>query len=244
MNKIKPYVFISYRSTDKEVAYETKSFLEQNGINSWMAPESIPAGSDYGAEIPKALKECMAFVILLSKDAQQSRWIPKEIDGAINNGKVIIPFRIDNSDIQDSFNFRLGDSQRIEAYNRMSEAYAELLDCLKKLIGNNDSEKLESQEVIIRTVRKIDALGRFVFPIEIQRMAEIREGDLLAFLIIHDRKILLKKIEKNGEYVSCVDKVGRIAIPTGIRKTLNMIENQQIEISWTAKTDIVIRIED
>ena len=41
-----------------------------------------------------------------------------------------------------------------------------------------------------------------------------------------------------------MDKVGRIAIPTGIRKTLNMIENQQIEISWTAKMDIVIRIED
>ena len=244
MYKNKPYVFISYRSTDKEVAYETKNILEQNGIESWMAPESIPAGSDYGAEIPKALEDCSAFLILLSKDAQQSRWIPKEIDGAINNGKVIIPFRIDDSDITAPFNFRLGDSQRIEAYNRMSEAYAELLDCLKKLIRNNDNEILESQEVVIRTAIKIDPLGRILLPREVRRAAQIQEGDLLAFIMIHDRKILLKKIGKDGEYVSQVDAVGRIEIPRNIRRYLNITENQKISISLTEEMDVALKIMD
>ena len=127
------------------IAYETKNILRQNGINAWMAPESIPAGSDYGSEIPKALKSCSAFVILLSKDAQNSRWIPKEIDGAINNDKIIIPFKIDNSDISESFGFRLGDSQRIEAYQRLSDAFLELINRLKEILHiNNESSLIET----------------------------------------------------------------------------------------------------
>lgn len=242
MEQKKPYVFISYRSTDKEVAYEAKKILEQNGINSWMAPESIPAGSDYGTEIPNALEDCAAFLILLSKDAQQSRWIPKEIDGAINNGKVIIPFKIDDSDITAPFNFRLGDSQRIEAYNRRSEAYSELIDCLNTLFGSNKNSKLESQEIIFKTTSKIDALGRILLPIDVRRTVEIQEGDLLAFIMVHDRKILLKKIEKNGEYISPVDAVGRIKIPRNIREFLNIKENQKISISLTEEMDIVLNV--
>lgn len=142
------FVFISYRNTDKDIAYETKNILMQNGINVWMAPESIPAGSDYGSEIPKALESCSAFVIILSEDAQNSKWIPKEIDGAINNGKIIIPFKIDESTISDSFNFRLGDSQRIEAYQRMSDAYSELLNRLKEILHIDDRELFSGKEKI------------------------------------------------------------------------------------------------
>ena len=138
MNTNKPYVFISYRSTEETFAYETKNILKKNGIESWMAPESIPAGSDYGSEIPPAIKGCFAFVLLLSKQAQDSKWIPKEMDGAINNGKVIIPFQIDDSNLIDSFDFRLSDCQRIKAYQRMSEAYGELVQRLKELIPVNN----------------------------------------------------------------------------------------------------------
>lgn len=132
-----PYVFISYRSTDKEIAYETKNILKKNGIESWMAPESI--SSNYHVDIPKAIKECSAFVLLLSEDAQQSIWVPKELDMALNNRKTIIPFKIDNSDISDSFNFMLCNAQRIEAYSRLSEAYVDLVKKLKSLIPANDS---------------------------------------------------------------------------------------------------------
>lgn len=140
------FVFISYRSTDKDIAYETKNILKQNGIDAWMAPESIPAGSDYGSEIPKALKLCSAFVILLSKDAQNSKWIPKEIDGAVNNGKIIIPFKIDDADISEPFNFRLGDSQRIEAYQRMSDAYSELVKRLQEILPLNNNSMSTNAE--------------------------------------------------------------------------------------------------
>lgn len=45
------YVFISYKSEQKEIALKIKDILEENGISCWMAPESIPVGSNYAAEI-------------------------------------------------------------------------------------------------------------------------------------------------------------------------------------------------
>ena len=59
-------VFISYSSIEYNKVMEISNVLEKNGINCWMAPQSIPAGSDYGAEIPKAINTCDAFLLVLS----------------------------------------------------------------------------------------------------------------------------------------------------------------------------------
>lgn len=121
------FVFISYSSQEIDIAEQTRLVLEKNGISCWMAPQSIPAGSDYGLEIPKALAKCKALVLLLSKASQESNWVPKEVGIAISKGKIVIPFQIDNSMLTDSFDFMLTNNQRIEAFNRMSEAYRELV---------------------------------------------------------------------------------------------------------------------
>ena len=71
-----------------------------------MAPYSIPPGSDYGSEIPPAIKNCDVFVLVLSYASQDSVWVPKEVDMALSNRKPIIPVHIDNSDINDSFDFK------------------------------------------------------------------------------------------------------------------------------------------
>ena len=130
-----PFVFISYSSKEIEIANQTKLVLENNGIPCWMAPQSIPAGSDYAAEIPSAITDCCAVVLLLSKASQESNWVPKEVGIAIGKGKMVIPFKIDDAIINDTFNFYLTNNQRIEAYNRMTDAYKELVKRLKSVIS-------------------------------------------------------------------------------------------------------------
>lgn len=132
--KTDKYVFISYSTKDSSIAAKTKEILENSGINCWIAPWSIGAGSDYASEIPKALNGCSAMVLLLSKASQESKWVPKEIGIAIENSKIIIPFQIDNEIISDSFNFYLTNSQRIAAFNRMNDAYDELTQSLYRLL--------------------------------------------------------------------------------------------------------------
>lgn len=120
-------VFISYSSIEYNIASNVRSILQQNGIECWMAPESIPAGSDYGEEIPTAIENCDAFVLILSENSQNSKWVPKEIDLAITNDKIIIPLHIDNKQLTKSFNFRLTNTQRIEAYEQTSKAFNMLI---------------------------------------------------------------------------------------------------------------------
>lgn len=126
-------VFISYSSVEYNKVIELYNVLRRNEFDCWMAPQSIPAGSDYGTEIPPAIKNCDAFVLVLSKASQESIWVPKELDKAIIARKEIIPFHIDNSDITEPFDFRLTNIQRIDAFNRVSEGYKSLIEKLKTI---------------------------------------------------------------------------------------------------------------
>jgi len=111
----KKEVFISYSSKEAAQVYELKSMLEANGISCWMAPDSILSGSNYASEIPKAIDNCAVFLLVLSDNSQNSKWVPKELDTAINKDKIIIPFHIDSSALGEAFNFYLSNVQRIEA---------------------------------------------------------------------------------------------------------------------------------
>ena len=128
-------VFISYTSSEKQNADQVKEVIEANGYSCWMAPESIPGGSSYADEIEAAIRDCKVMVVVLSEKAQDSIWIPKEISRALDNRKIVVPFHIDQSDLRDSFRFYLTDAQRIETYNRLMEAYAQLIEVLDRILG-------------------------------------------------------------------------------------------------------------
>ena len=66
-----------------------------------MAPDSIPVGSSYAKEIPKAIQNCKVFILILSGIAQKSKWIPKELDHAIINSKLLIPVIIEDCQLDD-----------------------------------------------------------------------------------------------------------------------------------------------
>ena len=84
-------VFISYSSAESDRASSVKALLEGNGFPCWMAPESIPAGLDYGGVILGAVRGCDAFVLLLSEKSQGSKWIRKELDTLQTEPRYWIP---------------------------------------------------------------------------------------------------------------------------------------------------------
>ena len=121
-------VFISYSSLEYSEAAIIRSVLETNGISCWMAPESIPVGSDYTKEIPAAINNCRIFLLILSDNAQRSKWVPLELDRAFNAEKIILPFVIKNCTLTDDFNFMLARTQRIEGYHQKAAALGTLVD--------------------------------------------------------------------------------------------------------------------
>ena len=126
-------VFISYKSEEYDIAKRIRALLVQNNYPCWMAPESIPAGSNYMMEIPQAIRTCDLFVLIISEASQQSQWVQKEIDRAVKFNKYILPFHVDDSELIDAIDFVVSNNQRIQAYQNFEPACQELLRAVKQL---------------------------------------------------------------------------------------------------------------
>ncbi len=107
------YTFISYSSKNQSLADAMNKILKDNGISTWMAPGDIPIGEKYASVINQAIKGCTCLMLLLTNDAQNSKWVSKEIERAISYGKVIIPVKLEEVILNDEFEFYLSTDQLV-----------------------------------------------------------------------------------------------------------------------------------
>ncbi len=142
-------VFISYSSKDADIVREVVQELKDADIDYWKAPEMIPAGSNYAREIPKAIAECTAFVLIISDDSQNSIWVEKEVDCAINNRKTIVPIKISKGKLTDMFSFYLNNVQTIYYYDDKLIAMQQLLDRVQSLIQEPQYKSESSRNIRI-----------------------------------------------------------------------------------------------
>ncbi len=127
-------IFVSYSTVDQAQAETVRNVLEKNGLSCWMAPRDIPGGSNYTKEIPTAIRNCKIFLLILSDNAQNSQWVLKELDAAVNNGKVILPFMLEDCALNDEFNFLLTGAQRYSAYQKKAEAMETLIARIRGIL--------------------------------------------------------------------------------------------------------------
>ena len=105
-----PEVFISYSSQNQDVADMLVNTAKINGINCWIASSSIEAGS-YAKQIVQGIKEARVFVVIVSESAILSPHVKNELDIAtsrIKDGLIIMPFKIDDSELDDECRYYLG----------------------------------------------------------------------------------------------------------------------------------------
>ncbi|MGB5910993.1 MAG: toll/interleukin-1 receptor domain-containing protein [Promethearchaeia archaeon] len=91
----KEHVFICYSSKDKEKADITCRFLEQKGIDCWIAPRDISPGS-YVKSIITAIEKSKLVVLIFSNNVNLSSSVKRELELAVKNGINILPFRIED----------------------------------------------------------------------------------------------------------------------------------------------------
>ncbi|MBE0686159.1 MAG: TIR domain-containing protein [Anaerolineaceae bacterium] len=91
-------VFVSYSNKDKPVADAVVSSLENRGIRCWVAPRDILPGSSWGEAIIAGIQKSKLMVIILSENSNRSSQVVREVERAVANNVIIIPFRIENID--------------------------------------------------------------------------------------------------------------------------------------------------
>lgn len=139
------YAFISYSSKNQIIADALRELFNRNGIETWMAPGDIPVGSSYMKEINHALKNCSCLVLVLSKAAQGSQWVIKEVERVVNYNKPIIPVKIEDVVLNDEFEFVLGAYQVVSAYkiDWDSEDVRKILNSVRASVGADEDDYQE-----------------------------------------------------------------------------------------------------
>ena len=78
-----PRVFVSHSSHDSDLADRISSDIRSAGYEPWIDGQSIRAGSPIVANISSAIMNCHFFVVILSQEAIDSKWVEQEVTGAL-----------------------------------------------------------------------------------------------------------------------------------------------------------------
>lgn len=150
---------ISYSHVDQQCANKIVSILEENQISCWIDYRDATPGINYAGSIVRAIKKADFVVVILSGSSIQSSQVLNEINAAVNSEKNIIPFKIDNTMLNDSMEYYLGKTHWMEAISAPIEPHIyRLVDTIvnKKCneeFSNSKSEYSFSQSPSL-TVRK------------------------------------------------------------------------------------------
>ncbi|HCJ66193.1 MAG TPA: hypothetical protein DHV62_02410 [Elusimicrobia bacterium] len=88
-------IFISYSTKELETAEQLQSYISQiQGTSVFLSESSLIIGQLSEALISK-IKECDLFIVLYSKNSQNSNYVQQEIGVAKGNNKIIIPVLLD-----------------------------------------------------------------------------------------------------------------------------------------------------
>jgi hypothetical protein len=108
-------VYISYAQNDKPVADAMCAMLESNRIRCWIAPRDLVQRMDSLPQMLKAIDTCKVLVVIFSSHANNSLHVSKECTRAIDSGKVIIPFRIEDTLPSDAMKYLIGTPHWLDA---------------------------------------------------------------------------------------------------------------------------------
>ncbi len=126
-------VFISYSSKDEDTANMIVEGLSERGVRCWKAGEyTINSGEDFRQKIADALNECKIFLIILSKNSMASPWCKIELTEALRKNKKIYSLKVDNSPIDELFDFKLGCSQTSDGTKNLIPVIENLSINIKK----------------------------------------------------------------------------------------------------------------
>ncbi|MCI0551756.1 MAG: toll/interleukin-1 receptor domain-containing protein, partial [Anaerolineae bacterium] len=84
-------IFISYSRRDQEFVTRLAGDLNAQVAGVWFDQSTIQLGQKWHDEIMEGIRECKAFVLVLSPDVAESKYVREEVNKALELGKTIFP---------------------------------------------------------------------------------------------------------------------------------------------------------
>lgn len=108
-------IFISYSGKDKPIADAVCHGLEEAGIRCWIAPRDARVGLSWKQSIVEAIQGSKAMVLIFSKQANESSQVRREVDIAFESGRLIVPFRIEDVEMNSDIYYCIASSHWLDA---------------------------------------------------------------------------------------------------------------------------------
>ena len=144
MVKDKFDLFISYSTTNADVANFVVDRIEARGYKCFIAPRDIALGHDYAQEIINAISNSTAVLLVFSEEANRSGYVLREINSAVSRNKTIIPLRIENFIPSQAMEFYLGVTQWLDAYPQILDVH---LDNVIAILNGIQNQNAQSKQV-------------------------------------------------------------------------------------------------
>jgi hypothetical protein len=152
-------VFISHSSDDKSVADAICATLEQEGIRCWIAPRDIRPGSEWSGALMEAIEHSRVLVLVLSRAANGSHDVIREVEGAIRLGVPVIPFRIEDVIPSGGLRYHLGTLHWLDAMTPPLRAHLRpLAETVRAILGAERSAPIVETRAVPRR-RYLVAVG-------------------------------------------------------------------------------------
>lgn len=92
-------IFISHTWEDNDLVYQLGTELKNAGIEIWVDYNDVRGGDNLPERISEALQWCNTLLLIWSEAASKSYWVKLEWTNAISLKKVIIPCRLDSTEL-------------------------------------------------------------------------------------------------------------------------------------------------
>jgi hypothetical protein len=133
--KFKGKIYLSFAEQDRKTADFIREKLINKNFFLNIDGNNIPIGENIKSTIEKELNSASIFIVLISKNSNNSKWVNWEINSALNNKRKILPVLIEQDvTIPDALN-------DIKYADLTTDKDAALRDIIKALENNLKEEK-------------------------------------------------------------------------------------------------------
>ena len=146
--------FISHSSKDKAVADAVCAGLEANGVRCWIAPRDIMPGRSWPEAITGAIETSPVTVVIFSANANESEQVTREVADSVNQGSVILPFKIENIIPSKSMRYFLSTPHWLDAITPPLETHIrKLVLIIKNLVAEKSAPNWKEEATNTRSVQ-------------------------------------------------------------------------------------------
>lgn len=202
------HVFISYKRNDPKLT-EFFEFLElklkDKGFEYWNDRHIVP-GENWETEIDNAIRECFAFLLLVTQEATKSQYITYEWSTALARDKDVIPILLDS---EAKLHPKLERTQYLDFSDPGNRDWQSLFDLLAKirdeLVGSSriHSSSLKNEIKISSALHKLYDNHKHSFVETEDMLGVLRE---LGFISSGNFALLSDKIIENRNHVRRLEK--------------------------------------